>query len=460
MLAAINVQVGETTGGAPPSVLRFVALLLLVLTNAFFVAAEFALVGSRRSKLEQLAAGGNRVAGLVLTQQDQLDRYIAASQLGITLASLFVGALAEPTFAGLLEPPIAILVSFLIGALPSAAHIVLPLSHAMGFAVAYLIATTLHIVLGEQAPKVFAIRAAEDVALFTARPLHWFNLIFSVVIRLLDWLTSQVLRSVGVQSQAPHHGPPTLEELRMLVQASGKGGILERDEQELLINAFDFGVRAAHQVMVPRNDVATIHDDADVAEFLELFKRTGHTRFPVLGQRGVDDVVGVVSAKDLLVALSDNDASFSSPILPLVRSAFFRPESKKVVDLLEEMRRERVRMAVLIDEYGGMAGIATLEDLVEEIVGELDDELDAGGHQIETIDESTIVIDGMMRIEDANDDLHLAIPEGDYETVAGFILDRLGRLPLVNEQVPCEAVVFTVMHMQGPRIARVQIKRQ
>jgi putative hemolysin len=315
----------------------------------------------------------------------------------------------------------------------------------------------LHIVLGEQAPKVWAIRAPENVAMFAARPLRLFNSMFGLIIRFLDWLTGVVLRIFGVRGTSGHHGPPTLEELRLMVESSAAGGVIERDEQELLINAFDFGSRAAYQVMVPRIEVATIDATATVREFIEMFRSTGHTRFPVLGERGVDDVQGLISAKDLLVALGDGGINFEHQITPLIRPAFFAPETVHVGDLLATMQKQHVRMAVLVEEYGGMAGIVTLEDLVEEIVGELDDELDTTEADIQTVDEHTTIVEGSIRVEELNDELKLELPEGEYETVAGLVLDKLGRLPTEGEQLLIDGVALTVLEMQGPRIARIQI---
>lgn len=440
--------------------LRLIAVALLVLMNGFFVAAEFALVSARRSKIDQLAEAGSGAAHLVRTMQDKLDRYIAASQLGITIASLVLGALAEPTFAALIEPPVSALVGAVFGAFSASATITVTISHTLGVAVSLFIVTTLHIVFGEQSPKVWAIRSPESAALFVARPLHIFNVTFGLVIHFLDWLTGVVLALFGVRGSSGHHGPPTLEELRLMVESSAAGGVLERDEQEMLINVFDFGSRASYQVMIPRTEVATIGDTATVRDFLELFRVTGHTRFPVLGERGVDDVRGVISAKELLVALGDNSITFEQPIVPLIRPAFFAPDSKHVGDLLHAMQREHVRMAILVDEYGGMAGIATLEDLVEEIVGELDDELDTSTVDIETIDEYTTIVDGLMHIDEANNELSLEIPEGGYETIAGFVLNQLGHLPQVGEQVHHDNMILTVMEMQGPRIARIKIIRR
>ncbi len=440
--------------------LRILAVFALVLANGFFVAAEYSLVSSRRSKLDQLAEGGSLTARIARTMQNNLDRTIAASQLGVTICSLALGALAEPTFSAIIEPPVASITERIFGVFRGADAFASTLSHAVGVAVALFIVTTMHIVLGEQSPKVIAIRTPERVAMFAARPLRWFSLVFALIIWLLDWLTGTVLALLGVRGTSGHHGPPTLEELRLMVQSSAAGGVLERDEQELLINVFDFGSRAAYQVMVPRTEVATIEESASTHEFLDLFRATGHTRFPVLGERGVDDIQGVISAKDLLVALGDGAIDFDQPIAPLVRPAFFAPDSKRVSDLLHAMQREHVRMAMLVDEYGGMAGIATLEDLVEEIVGELDDELDTTEADIETVDEHTTIVDGMTRIETVNDELQLELPEGQYETVAGLILDRLGRIPQSGEQVPLDGVVLTVLDVQGPRIARVKILRR
>jgi CBS domain containing-hemolysin-like protein len=449
----------EESLGAGTISLRLLAVAVLVVANGFFVAAEFALVSARRSKLDQAAESGSAPARLARAMQDRLDRYIAACQLGITIASLLLGALAEPTFARLIEPPVVAATEALFGVFGGAESLATTISHALGVAVSLFIVTTLHIVLGEQAPKVWAIRAPEGVAMFVARPLRIFNSMFGLIIRFLDWLTGLVLRLFGVRGSSGHHGPPTLEELRLMIESSAAGGVMERDEQELLINAFDFGSRAAYQVMVPRTEVATIEATATVREFLALFRTTGHTRFPVLGEGGVDDVQGIISAKDLLVALGDGGVLFEQPIAPLVRPAFFAPETKRVSDLLPTMQNQHVRMAVLVDEYGGMAGIVTLEDLVEEIVGELDDELDTTEVDIETVDEHTTIVEGTIRVAEANHELELALPEGEYETVAGLVLERLGRLPQEGEQLQIDGVALTVLEMQGPRISRVQIIR-
>ena len=348
---------------------------------------------------------------------------------------------------------------WLLGNLAVAEAMSLTISHAVGIAVSFFIITSLHIVLGEQAPKVFAIRAPERTALFIVRPLAIFNRIFGLVIRFLDWATDMVLRAFGIREGGGHTKVHSADELRLLVEESGEAGVLDEEEQEMLINVFAFADRPAYQAMLPRTEVITIDHDASVREFLDRFAETGHTRFPVLGPGGVDDVRGIISAKDLLVALSDGSATLDQPISALVRPAFFTPESKRIGDLLQELRAKHIRMAILIDEYGGMAGVVTMEDLIEEIVGDLDDELEHDSSELRTIDDRTSVVEGQIRVEDVNEQLGLGIPAGDYETLAGFVLARLGRLPSNGDTLTHNGIHLTVTEMQGPRIKRIEIKR-
>jgi CBS domain containing-hemolysin-like protein len=439
--------------------LRLGVVLVLVALNGFFVAAEFALVGARRTRLEQIAASGNVAASLGRRMQDDLDRYIAAAQLGITLASLALGWIGESTIAQLIEPPIESALGYLLGSLQITHDTAVVVSHAVGVAVSFFIITTLHIVLGEQAPKVFAIRSPERTTLFIARPLAIFNSMFGLVIRFLDWATELVLRLFGISEAGSHTKVHTAEELRLLVEESGEAGVFDEEEQEMLMNVFAFADRPAYQAMLPRTEVATIGNDATIREFLDRFAQTGHTRFPVVGSGGIDDIRGIISAKDLLVALHDGGLDFDQTIEPLIRPAFFTPESKRIGDLLQELRAKHIRMAILIDEYGGMAGVVTMEDLVEEIVGELDDELDHGDHELRTIDERTTVVEGQIRVEDVNEELNLDIPEGDYETLAGFMLERLGRLPSIGDSLTYKNMLLTVLDMNGPRITRIEITR-
>jgi CBS domain containing-hemolysin-like protein len=439
--------------------LRLVGVMALVAMNGFFVAAEFALVGSRRTRLEQLASGGNSSAALGRRMQDDLDRYIAAAQLGITLASLALGWIGESTIAQLVDPPIEAAVIWLLGSLAIAETLAETISHAVGIAVSFFIITTLHIVLGEQAPKVFAIRAPEQTTLFIAQPLAIFNRLFGLVIRFLDWATDAVLRLFGIAETGGHTKVHSADELRLLVEESAEAGVLDEEEQEMLINVFAFANRPAYQAMLPRTEVATIDADASIREFLDRFATTGHTRFPVLGPGGIDDVQGIISAKDLLVMLRDSSMTLDQPITSLIRPAFFTPESKRIGDLLQELRAKHIRMAILIDEYGGTAGVVTMEDLIEDIVGDLDDELEHDDQELTTIDDRTTVVEGQIRLEDVNEQLALELPEGDYETLAGFMLARIGRLPQTGDSLVYSGIRLTVLEMQGPRIKQIEIKR-
>jgi CBS domain containing-hemolysin-like protein len=422
----------------------------LVILNGFFVAAEFALVSSRATRLQQMAQAGSRQARLAGSMQENLDRYLAACQLGITLASLALGAVAEPTIGGLIEP----LLHKLLEPTPIRA-----ISATLGVILAFMIVTTLHIVVGEQAPKVFAIRSPEQVSKLVAYPLELFNKIFAIFILFLDWLTASTLRLFGVNDPPGHHSSPTLEDIRMMVNTSTPHDASEKDAREMIINVFDFAERGAYQVMVPRPQVATIRDTATTNEFLDLFAQTGHTRFPVVGERGVDDIRGVVSAKDVLIHLRDSPDDRAATVGKLMRPAFFVPETKRIGKLLNEMRRKHTRMAILVDEYGGMAGIATMENMVEEVMGELQDELDRDVDDVRPINDSTFVVDAQMRIDEFNTELHANLPAGDYETVAGFLLHQWGYLPQPGDSYVFTNLRFVVTQMSGPRIEQLEVHK-
>ncbi len=430
--------------------LRLVSVAVLVILNGFFVAAEFALVSARATRLQQMADAGSRQARLASNMQADLDRYLAACQLGITLASLALGAVAEPTIGGLIEP----LLEHVLDPTPIRA-----ISGTLGVILAFMIVTTLHIVLGEQAPKVFAIRSPEQVSKLAAYPLELFNKIFAIFILFLDWLTARTLRLFGVNDLPGHHSSPTLEDIRMMVNTSTSYDPSEKDAREMIINVFDFAERGAYQVMVPRPQVTTIRDTATTSEFLDLFAQTGHTRFPVVGERGVDDVRGVISAKDVLIHLRDTPGDQAATVASLMRPAFFVPETKRIGKLLNEMRRKHTRMAILVDEYGGMAGIATMENMVEEVMGELQDELDRNVDDVRPINDTTFVVDAQMRIDEFNTELHASLPVGDYETVAGFLLQQWGHLPQPDDSFVFGNLRFVVTQMSGPRIEQLEVRK-
>jgi CBS domain containing-hemolysin-like protein len=425
------------------------AVVVLVLLNGFFVATEFSLVSVRRTRIDELVAAGHRSAVVVQHALQRLDPYIAATQLGITMASLALGWIGEPALAHLIEP--------LLGFLPQ--NLVITTAHTLAVTIAFVIITALHIVLGELAPKSIALQRPESTALWVTGPTTLFLKLFWPFIAIMNGAGNLIVHMVGLTPAGGHATVHSSAELRLLVEQSGEAGVLDAEEQELLLNVFAFADRPAHQAMRPRPEVATVDHDATIRTLMTLLADTGHTRFPVLGPQGVDDVQGIVSGKDLFVAQRNGMIDLDAPITALVRPAFFTPVSKRIGDLLQEMRSKHIRMAVLVDEYGGMAGIVTMEDLVEEIVGELADEGEADVQEVQTIDERTSIVEGQVRVEDINEELHLNLPEGDYETVAGMILTHLGRIPTPGESLTQQGVRLTVLDMQGPRIARVEIVR-
>jgi CBS domain containing-hemolysin-like protein len=432
------------------TVLRLLAVIGLVLANGFFVAAEFALVSVRRTRVEELIAQGNRTAVIVRRAVHDPDRFIAATQLGITLASLLLGWIGEEALIPMLEPLFALLPERWIGA----AHT------SIAVAISFAIITFLHVVIGELAPKSIALQHPERTSLLVARPILWSFYIFLPFIWVLNGAGNFLLRLFGIQPASAHERVHSVQELKMLLDDSRRGGVLEEEEQRMLISVFDLADVTARQVMIPRPDLATVSKDDPIRALVERFRATGHSRFPVLGPGGVDDVVGVVSVKDLLLDMPEDAIDLERPVHDLIRPAIFFPETKPVVDLLEVLRQDHTRMAILVDEYGGVAGALTVEDIVEEVVGELQDELDREPSLVQPVDERTLVISGQMRLEEANEDLELDLPDSEaYETVAGFILTHLQRLPTEGEAFRYQGIRLRVLKMRGPRIEQVEITR-
>lgn len=432
------------------TILKLLAVVVLIFANAFFVAAEFALVSVRRTRVEELIAQGNALAKVVRHVIGDPDRFIAATQLGITIASLGLGWIGEPALAHLIEP--------LFRALPEAW--VAPTAHVVAAgAVAFAVITFLHVVLGELAPKSVALQYPEQTALTVARPTMLFESLFRPFIWLLNGTGNAMLRLIGLQRPSGHQLVHSVEELKMLVTESQKRGVLEAEAKTMIHKVFEFSNRQVHEAMVPRPDVVGIECDATVADLLQVFSQASHTRFPVY-EDNLDNIVGLVAIKDVLKALAEDRNSFGKSVRELTRPAFFVPETKHIGSLFAEMRQEQVQMAVIIDEYGGTAGIVTLEELLEEIVGRVSDELVVQPSLVETIDERTVQIDAQMRVDEVNEELGLNLPEeDDYETVAGFILYRLRRIPEEGERLRYNDLRLTVAEMKGPKIEKVLITR-
>jgi CBS domain containing-hemolysin-like protein len=431
-------------------ILKLLAVVGLVAANGFFVAAEFALVSVRGTRVEELVAQGNRTARVVRRAIRDPDRFIAATQLGITLASLLLGWIGEEALMPILEPFLGLFPEQWIGA----ARV------GIAGALSFVIITFLHVVLGELAPKSIALQNPERTSLVVARPMVWTFYLFLPFIWVLNGFGNLLLRLMRIKPAKGHERVHSVEELKMLFEASRQEGVLEEEERRMLVSVCDFPDLTARQVMIPRPDVATVQRNAPVIELLEVFRQTGHSRFPVLGPGGIDDIDGVVSIKDLFLRMPLSEEDLARPVEHWMRPPLFFPETKPIGELLQALREDQTRMAVLVDEYGGMAGVLTVEDIVEEIVGELQDELDREPQLFRPVDEHTLVVSGQMRVEEANEELGLDLPESqDYETVAGFILTHLQRLPSEGEAFRFHDTRLRVMTMRELRIEQVEITR-
>lgn len=435
--------------GLVPDLLRILAVIVLVLANGFFVAAEFSLVRVRPTRVDELIAKGNITARIVRRAIDDPDRFIAATQLGITIASLGLGWLGEPAVAHLIEPLLTWLPGSWIGVT----------APAISAAIAFSLITFLHVVLGELAPKSVALQYPEETAFTVAKPTVFFENLFRPVIWLLNGTGNLILRTVGLQAPPGHQRVHSVEELKMLVTASEREGVIEAEDREMIHRAFEFSERQVHEVMIPRIDIVGLESTATVADLLRVFQKHSHARFPIY-EENLDNIIGVVAIKDVLRCLAENPQCFDQPLRDLIRPPYFVPESKPIGDLLAEMRRQQRQMAVVIDEFGGTAGIVTAEELVEEIVGRLSDELAKEPPAVETIDEHTFQIDAGQRVDEVNEELHLNLPEADeYETIAGFVLHNLRRIPKEGEQFKYDNLRVTITAMKGPKIEKVLITK-
>jgi CBS domain containing-hemolysin-like protein len=424
---------------------RLLLVLLLVLLNAFFVAAEFALVAVRRSKIDQMAADGDRSAAVVQRALSQLDRYISGTQLGITLASLALGWVGEPALAVLVDRGLHMVG---IEPKPGALHT------GAGIAVAFLVITFLHIVLGELAPKSVALSKPESVSKWVARPLMFFSQAMSPFISFLNGTANRMLRAFGVEpmSEGGHvHSP---EELRLLVMQARAHGTLDESDSAMLAGVFDFHNKRAHDVMRPRTDMVAIAEDVERDELVATLRRERYSRYPVYRETP-DDIVGVFLAKDYW--LSEAQGSFE--LREHLREPLFVPATRAAERVLDDLRRTRAHLAVVLDEYGGTAGIVTMEDLVEEVVGDIADEYDLQSRDALLYD-GVLELAGSLSLVDVRSDHKLPIPEGDWTTLGGYAFAALGRLPRVGDRVTYPGGELEVVAMDGRRVAALRVHKR
>lgn len=415
-------------------------VFLLVFANGFFVASEFALVGVRRSRIEMLAASGSLRARRLLGLLDNLNAYISATQLGITMASLALGWIGEPVFAHLLEAPLKGRVSELT-------------LHTISFAIAFAIITFLHIVLGELAPKTLALERAEKVALAISWPMQAFYRVFQWPIRLLDWAGTRTVRLFGLHPTQEHASVYTEAELRQLIDISRKSGHLELQEQQLIHGVFEFSDAEVREAMVPRNQLEAVPVKATLEEVRTAFLSSGYSRLPVYGEQ-LDDIVGLLFRKDLDMGRIPHDGF---DVRSLVRHPAYIPVTASLGEALKQMQTARVHFMFVVDEHGGVEGILTLEDLLEEIVGEINDEYDEEVREQIRKDGEAYVLDGMLAVRDANQHLKLGLPEdAGYTTIAGFLMAFAGKVLTAGETLEHEKGTFKIERTDGRRITRVR----
>jgi putative hemolysin len=414
--------------------LELLAVAGLLLLNAFFVAAEYGLVTARRTRITELRDQGDNRARLVLRITANPPRFIAAMQLGVTLTSLAIGALGEPVFSHVFEPIPATIISFVL---------------------AFLVITYLHVVIGELVPKGIALGHAESTALIVSRPVSWFFVLMGPLIWVLEHSSDAVLRLLGLEPPGEERSALSEAELKMLLDRSTESGELEQQEQEMLYKVFDFADKEVSEVMVPRPDVVALSIELPPEEALAAVIDSPYTRYPVY-RENLDNVVGILHVRDLFSALVDRGIA-NVVIEEIVRDAYIVPETKDLAAMLTEFRRTNQHMAIVVDEYGAMQGIVTLEDLLEEIVGEIEDEFDLPDESIERVDDDTIRIAGTFPIDDFNEQFGTELTDEDYHTVGGFVFGLLGRAPEAGDSIDFDGMRFDVLEVEGSRILKLAV---
>lgn len=415
----------------------FFLALGLILLNGFFVAAEFALVKVRPTQIEPHTGPGRRAGNVAAHMIKHLDAYLSATQLGITLTSLALGWIGEPAFAWIVTPAIEAITG---GANPV-------LVHSAGVTLAFLIITILHIVLGELAPKSIAIRKSEATTLFVAWPLFAFYKITYPAIWVLNLSANALLKLVGIQPVSEGELAHDEAELRLLLSGP-QAGDLSHQKRELLDNVFELSHRVARQIMVPRGDVIYLSTDRPLEENLRIARRSGHTRFP-LCEGDLDHPIAIVHIKDIFRA----DRPIAK-IQDIARPIVFVPETLELDRLLKRMRGEKFHLAAVMDEYGGVSGVVTLENVIEEIVGEIQDEFDREPAELEGLAGSDGVyrVSGAMLVEDLEDELDIEFSERDEDTIGGVVLSELGRVPVVGDSIVLGPLLLEVIAVEGHRV--------
>ncbi len=414
---------------------------VMVLLNGFFVAAEFALVKVRGGQIDELVRQGRPFANTARWLADRLDGSLSACQFGITMASLALGWVGEPAFARLLEP-----VFHAVGITSEAAL------HTTGFIVAFTIITALHLVIGEQAPKIFAIRKPEVMVLWCAAPLKLFYILFYPFLVVLSFTTSQLLRLVGIENASEHETPHTEAEILALVQASHGHGELTHSENQLIQAVFEFDDTICRRVMVPRSDVIFFDVDQPFSECLEIVKNSKHTRYP-LCEDTLEQVVGIIHIKDLVGV----DSEAGTDLRKLARPPHHVPETMPISQLLRHFQKSHQLMAIVVDEHGTVVGIVTLENVLEQIIGPVDDEFDTEIPDIIPEGDGQFIVQGSTHLDVINKQFGLELDAVDVDTMAGIMLERVGRVLKVGDEVEFGSIVGKVVEVDGARVKLIRL---
>jgi putative hemolysin len=415
--------------------LRIVVVLLLVVGNALFVAAEYALVTARRSRLQELVDSGRHGAGRALALMDNPVRFISTVQVGITVAGIAMGAIGQPLVQD---------------------WFTFVQSDTVAFLIAFFILTYLSVSLGELVPKAIALQRAERLATALAWPIDLLGRLAHPLVWLLQTSANFVVRLFGIQPAPAGVVVQTRDDVRAFVAEAGETGVVEGVEQEVLYAAFKFAEKEAHDVMVHRPEVVAISVDLPPRECLAAVVNSPYTRYPAYHET-LDHIVGILHVRDLFSALYEKGID-NVVIADLLRKPYFVPETKDLGALLAEFRAQNQHLAVVVDEYGSMQGIVTLEDLLEEIVGEIEDEYDLPDESLERIDERRFRVDGTFPIDDFNERFQLAMPDDDYHTLAGFVFGQLGRAPEAGDEVTWNGLRFGVIEVEGTRIEKLEVE--
>ncbi|WP_010233275.1 hemolysin family protein [Clostridium arbusti] len=422
--------------------INIIIVILLVFMNGFFVATEFAMVKVRKSRIDTLVHEGNRSAKYTSKVVNNLNSYLSACQLGITLASLGLGWIGEPAVADMLMPLFHII------------HIPENTIHSISFVLGFAIITAFHIVLGELAPKSIAIISAEKIAIYTAVPLIMFYKLTYPIMWAFNHSTSLVLRLFGISQIEEHEAAHTDEEIKLLVEDSYNHGLIDKTELTFVDNIFDFSEKTVKEIMVPRTDMECISIDNAFNEIVETTLEEQFTRYPVY-RDGKDNIIGFIHIKDLYKQKIHDD---NQNIEEIIREIKFVPESLSISELFKVFKMEKAQIAIIIDEYGGTSGLVTTEDILEEIVGEIQDEFDEEGKEINKSENGNYIVDGKVIIEDINELLDTDIDEENIDTIGGWVYSQLDSYPKVNQKVIYENYEFVILKCDKKRISKVLIK--